>query len=238
MTLVSMLLLAPFASAADTPIQAVLVSGGHEFDEKVVLGMFDTLDGIKVTHAPQTEGGELFEDISDWAYDVIVFYNMEKRISKKRRDNLVELLDQGVGVVALHHAMGAYPRWREFRKIIGGIYLFKEQKIDDATCSASTYKHDIDFTIHVEDADHPITKGLSDFTVHDETYAGCWFAKDNHVLLTTDDSTSDKTVAWTRTYANAKVCTIQMGHGLQIFSQAAYKQLMEQAIRYCATVKN
>ena len=79
-----------------------------------------------------------------------------------------------------------------------------------------------------------MTRGLADFTVHDETYKGCLFEPDNHVLLTTDHPTSDKPIAWTRTYRNAKVCTIQVGHGPQVFGQDEYRQLVRQAILFCA----
>ncbi len=56
----------------------------------------------------------------------------------------------------------------------------------------------MDMNIKVADREHPITKDLSDFTIHDETYKGNWFAKDNHVLLTTDHPKNDSTVCWIR----------------------------------------
>ena len=42
---------------------------------------------------------------------------------------------------------------------------------------ASTYKHDVDFKVHVEDPNHPVTHGIKDFAIHDETYGkidGAW----------------------------------------------------------------
>ena len=38
----------------------------------------------------------------------------------------------------------------------------------------------------------PVTRGLEDFVIHDETYKGCHFQDDNNVLLTADHPTSDK----------------------------------------------
>ncbi len=222
----------PEGKAAD--IKAVLVTGGHGFDKRVVLPFFKGLEGIDVVQAQQRDHSELFEDIADWPYDVIVLYNMTREISAKRQKNFIELLDKGVGVVALHHSMGAFPYWSEYPKIIGVKYYserYIKGGVEHAPC---TYQHDVDFTMHVEDPDHPIMRGLSDFEVHDETYKGSDFEPDNHVLLTTDHPASDKFVAWVRTYRNAKVCTIQMGHGPQIFTHDAYRRLVTQAIRFCA----
>ena len=222
------------AETGEKPIKAVLVTGGHGFDEKAVLSFFEGLEGIDVVHAHQRDHSEVFEDVAQWPYDVIVFYHMTAEISAKRQRNFIKLLEKGVGVVALHHAVGAFPDWPEYAKIIGVKYYLKPEVRDGVERPRCTYEHDIDFTIHVEDAGHAVTRGLTDFQVHDETYKGCDFEADNHVLLTSDHATSDKTVGWVRTYANAKICTIQMGHGPQVFGQEAYRRLVTQAIRFCA----
>ncbi|MCP4639111.1 MAG: ThuA domain-containing protein, partial [bacterium] len=99
---------------------------------------------------------------------------------------------------------------------------------------ASTYLHDVDFALQVADAEHPVTRGVTDCTIHDETYLGCYIADDNHVLLTTDHATSDESIAWTRTYGKARVCYIQPGHGPQIFARPEYRKMLTQAVRWAA----
>lgn len=221
-------------TAAPKAIRAVVVTGGHGFDQNAFPKLFEGLEGVEVAYAPQHDHSELFEDIGDWSYDVIVFYNMTQQISPKRQENFLKLLENGVGVVALHHTMAAFRPWPEFQKIIGGGFNLEPVERDGVTLPKSSYKHDVDFNIHVEDPNHRITEDLTDFTVHDETYKNCVFEPDNHVLLTTDHPTSDRTVAWIRTYRNARVFTVQMGHGPQIFTHPAYQRLVGQAIRFCA----
>jgi len=186
--------------------------------------------GLQVHGLGQKDHSELFEDISGWDYDVIVFYSMTQQISEKRRKNFLKLLDRGVGVVALHHTMCSFQEWPEFKKIIGTKYYTKDTMEDGVMCKAGSYEHDIDMAIRVTDKQHPITEGLSDFPIHDEGYKDCWFDQDNHVLLTTDHVDSDKTVGWVRRYGKAKICTIQLGHDSKAYENRNYRQLLKRAI--------
>jgi len=215
-------------------IKVVVITGGHGFEHEPFFEMFDQMAGIQYTEAVQKYHSELFEDIRGWDYDVMVFYNMSKNISPKRRKNVLRLLDKGVGVVALHHTMAAYPEWPRFKKIIGARYCLKDTMIGGVLQKAGTYKHDLDVTVHVAARNHPITKGMSDFTIHDETYKNCWFDKDNHVLLTTDHPTSDRTIGWVRTFDRARICTIQLGHDSKAYENSNYRQLIERAILWTA----
>ena len=215
-------------------IKVAVVTGGHAFDEGPFLSLFEGYPGIEYVHVPQKDHSELFEDISGWPYDVIALYNMTQDISEKRRENFVQLLDQGVGLVVLHHTIAAFQDWPEFEEIIGARYVLEETATGGVTRAKSGYQHDVDFTIHVEDSDHPVTRGLSDFRVHDEVYNNWYMAAGNRVLLTTDHPASDKAVCWVRKFRKANVCYIQMGHGTSIFADESYRRLVVQAIRWTA----
>lgn len=221
---------------ADDPgdLKVVVVTGGHDFEREPFFKMMDSIEGITYTEAIQKDHSELFEDISEWDYDVIAFYSMTQQISEKRRKNFLKLLDRGVGVVALHHTMGSFQEWPEFRKIIGTKYYLKDTLVDGVMCKAGSYKHDIDMAIRVTDKQHPITEGMSDFPIHDEGYKYCWFDQGNRVLLTTDHAASDKTVAWVKRYGKAKVCTIQLGHDSKAYENRNYRRLVKRAILWAA----
>ena len=81
---------------------------------------------------------------------------------------------------------------------------------------------------------HPVTAGLSPFTVLDETYKGMWLAPTNTVLLTTDNPTGDPPVAWVSAYSRSRVVTIQLGHGPESHRDASFRRLMLNAIRWTA----
>jgi hypothetical protein len=230
--------IAPAADpAAATParkVNVVVVTGGHGFEEKPFLEVFEKTEGIAFTHAPQKDHSELFEDISNWPYDVIVFYNMSQNISEKRQKNLIALLERGVGVVVTHHALAAFQAWPEFEKIAGGKFYLKDTEVDGVKHAQSTYKHGLDIPVHVEDAAHPITQGLKDFTIHDEAYGKYSVRPEVHVILTTTDPNCEKAVAWTGTYAKARTCYLLFGHDSKAYANPAYLTLMRQSILWVA----
>ena len=216
------------------PIKAVVVTGGHGFEHEPFFTLFEGHDDIEYVEALQKDHSEIFEDLSEWDYDVIVLYNMTQKISPQRKKNFLSLLNRGVGLVALHHTMGSFQDWPEYKKIIGGKYYLKPAEEDGIERPGSTYKHGVDMNIHIADLKHPITKSMSDFQIHDETYKGCGHEKDNRVLLTTDDPTSDKSIGWVRQYGRARVCGIQLGHDHQAYANPNYRRLVARAIRWTA----
>ena len=54
--------------------------------------MFESFGDIEYTEFQLKDHSEIFEDVSDWDYDVIVSYNMTQEISTKRRRNFARLL--------------------------------------------------------------------------------------------------------------------------------------------------
>ncbi|MCY2954130.1 MAG: ThuA domain-containing protein [Planctomycetota bacterium] len=236
------LMISRLTLAADTPaktINIVVVTGGHGFDEKEFPKLFAGLGDIpnikvdKVDFKALKDEAELFDDISNWKYDVIVFYHMTQKITEKRRANFLALLDKGVGVVALHHCIGAFQDWPDYANIIGGKHFTKEGTIDGKKWPVSLWKDDVKMTVHVE-ADHPITAGIKDFTVIDESYKNQWHDPDATLLLSTVEATQDKQIAWAKTFRKANVCYIQLGHGPAIYTDPTFRQLVSQAIRWAA----
>jgi type 1 glutamine amidotransferase len=211
-------------------INAVVVTGGHGFKHEQFFAMFDSFEGVNCVEAKQADDSEIFEDISGWDRDVIVFYNMTQKIGEKRQQNFLELLDRGVGVVAMHHSIAAFQNWPEYRRIIGGRFRLKSNYPDDP----SDYKHDVDIPVHIEQPRHPVTPNMADFVVNDEVYSRCDFEPDNTVLATTDHPDSDRPLVWVRKYRNARVCYIMGGHGPSAYADENFRRIVKNAISWCA----
>ena len=212
-------------------IKVIVLTGGHSFERDSFFKLFEGYDDIEYTEFQLKDDSEIFEDVNDWDYDVIVLYNMSKGISRQRRRNFSSLLrNQGVGLVALHHMMGAYPDWPRYRRITGAKYFLEETDGH----RASTYKHDLDLNVHIEDNSHPITRGMSDFQIHDEGYKYCGFEDDNHVLFTTEHPDCDKTIGWVRNVGKARVCGMMLGHDHYAYQNPNYRKLVARAIRWTA----
>jgi len=232
--------LAGAASAADAPapakkVSAVLITGGHDYEQKPFLAVFEAMDGVTYKHVNEKVGGEAFENIDDWKYDVIILYNFNRKISEKQAENFIKLLDKGVGLVILHHAIAAYQNWPEYRKILGARYYLKDET-DSAGVTHKTclWKHDVDMKVHVEDPKCPVAAGVSDFAIHDETYKGYTVDPQVKVYLTTDDPTSNKEIGWTNTYRKANVCYLELGHDSKAYASKDLQTLYIQAIRWAA----
>ena len=222
---------APDAAPAPKP-RVLVVTGGHGFDEPEFRALFAALTELDVTFHDLKDESEVFEDISDWPYDVLVLYNMSQKISDKRKENFLSLLEKGVGLVVLHHAIAAFNDWPEYWKIIGARYFLKDTEVDGENVPASTYRHDVDIPCKIEDPAHPVTAGLKDFVVRDETYKGFLVEPDNHLLVSEDHPDAQREAAWTRQYRNAKVCYIQLGHDKLSFGDDKYRTLVRQAIQW------
>ncbi len=216
--------LAKFGGGARKKINVALLTGGRLYTSApaALMNVFDG-PGISVTAMRQQVGGEVFDSIDDWKYDVVVFYNVYQKITERQQQNLLKLADKGVGLVILHHACEAYNEWPEFLKIVGATF----------TGTTST-KADVKYRVRVADPKHPITAGLSDYELTDETFAGVQVDPLNHILLTTVEPSSMKTIAWTRTYRNSRVFYIQNGHDAGAFMNPTYKVLVQRGIRWVA----
>jgi type 1 glutamine amidotransferase len=221
----------PVPEAWPTPkVNAAVVVGGHSFDEAVFPQVFDAHENATYTILEQKDDSEIFDNVNDFPYNVVVLYNMGQKITEARQANLLKLLDQGVGFVVLHHAVAAFSEWTEYADIIGAKYYLE----DTPNHTKSIYQHDVDFTVNVADGKHPVTRGLQDFVIHDETYNNYDIYDDNRVLLTTAESTSAPGVCWVRRHGNANVCFIQLGHGPEAFTNPNYQQLVAQAATWAA----
>jgi uncharacterized protein len=83
--------------------------------------------------------------------------------------DVVDLLDAGQGLVVLHHAISAWPGWEGWAEVTGARFLYRPGQLRGVNLPSSGYRHG-EFTVRVTDTTHPISRGLSDFTIEDELY--------------------------------------------------------------------
>jgi len=230
------------ASADDAPVQArspekirVLITvGGHGFAEKPFFAMFDALPGIEYQKAKLPDETGRLKPGLEKEFDALVFYDMAKGLSAEQRKAFVELLNRGIGVVALHHNIAAHEGWPEYRKIIGAAYVHKATEIDGKIYGPSTATHGQDIRVHVADRGHPITAGIEDFQIHDETYGKFYLAPGVKVLLTTDHPLNEPAVAWTNRYGRSRVFYLMFGHDAKAWQNPNYPKLLSNGIRWAA----
>jgi type 1 glutamine amidotransferase len=220
-----------------SPIRILVVTGGHDFEHDPFFKLFQDNSDISYRAVEHPNAHALLKADAAGQYDVLILYDMYQPISDEAKADLVARLKEGQGLVVLHHAIASYQQWPEYAKIIGARYYLERTVVDGVEKPRSAYKHDMHFRVHIADRHHPITQGVEDFDIHDETYK--WFdvAPECHALLTTDEPESNQVIAWTKTYGAARVVYFQSGHDHYAYENANFQRLLKQAIRWAAPQK-
>jgi type 1 glutamine amidotransferase len=224
------------ADAADNDkLQVAVITGGHGFKADPFLEVFRAQDDIDFEYIALDKKDGFIDEADAEKYDVIVLYNMSARISDDHKKSLLGFIERGGGLIAMHHAIANYPNWAEWSEIIGAKYFLKPQKWKGEDCPKSEYTHDVQMSVTIEDKNHPITQGVEDFVIHDETYRKWMLYPDNHLLLSCDHPESDDAVGWVRTYGDNEVCYLQLGHGPEAYANPNFQTLVAQAIQWAGS---
>src|SRR5215471_7079117 len=182
------LTVAPDSHAAPSPekLKLLVVTGGHGFEKEPFFKMFEDNADITFTAAEHSKTNASVYDRDDLlTYDVVVLYDMPKEITEPQKKNFLSLFERGTGLVVLHHALVSYPNWPDYEKIIGGRYPEPDPKKPGTVTEQAGYQHDVDIPVVILATNHPITTGVSDFTINDEIYWGFRVQPDITPLFTT-----------------------------------------------------
>lgn len=219
----------PQADAEEKKIKVLLVTGGHGFEVEPFFKIFADNPEIQFTAAKHAQAADVYDREDLLTYDVAVLYDMPKKITDAQKEKFTALLKKGAGLVVLHHALVSYPEWAEYKSIVGGSYSQADEKAGKAG-----YQHDVDIPVQIAAKDHPITKGLQDFMIHDEIYWGFRVDPKVQPLLTTTHAKSGNPLAWTVPRENGRTVYVQLGHGPSAYEHPAYREIVARCIRWAA----
>lgn len=255
------------------PIKVLVAVRGHPFDRNAFDAMFLAMPGVSATMVDQPAAAQLMNPQAMAAYDALVLYDMpgldftdpqnpaayvacENRIKTGVRD----LLEQGIGIVALHHAIAGWPQWSDYGDWLGGRFLYHPGVVRGVQCLDSGYAHSVTYEARVL-AEHPVTLGVpSTFTMTDELYLGEVFADEITPLLESRASFTrehfwsadaavrgrmncrenwahppgSNLIGWTRRSLNSPLVYLQPGDGPSAFDNPHYRRLLENSIRWVA----
>ena len=221
-------------SEAAEKLRLLVVSGGHDFETNKFLQVFKDNPDVTVAAFTHPAAQAQLRPEKAGQYDVLVLYDLWQSISDEGKADFTAFLKAGKGLLILHHAIANYQKWPEYEKIAGGRYYLDKTLVNGVEKPRSIWKHDVDFKVRIADENHPVTRGVKDFGIHDETYGLFDMAPDSHALLTTDEPTSARNIGWARTWESARVVFIQLGHDGVAYQNPSYRQLVAQAIRWVA----
>ena len=215
------------------PIRILVITGGHSYKVEQFNEMLASL-GDKITYQVAELPGayDMFLPENRNKYDVLVFYHMWQKITEDQAKYFTECISQGKPVVALHHSICAFDDWPEYWNIIGGKYFHKPTTINGKEYAPSSYIHDLHFNVKIASPKHPVTKGVKDFEIFDETYKGYYVEDGVTPLLTTGEPSSTPIIGWTKKYGKARIVTLQSGHDAPTFENPAFRKLLKQSVEW------
>jgi len=143
-----------------------------------------------------------------------------KRWMKPHQEEAIESFVQGGGsFLVLHNSAWGYPHEDGYRRTVGGYYMFHPP-----------YQ---EFDVRIVDPNHPITQGVTDYTIEDEQHF-LWFDYDRvHVLSTSIARDGRESVAgFCHEYGDGRVAYLGHGHRLSTLQHPMARKLMTNAINW------
>ena len=222
------------AAEGEQKYKILILTGGHDFEKKEFYKMFDDMPGIEYDKAELPQDMDLLAPGLEKKYDLLLTYDMNSfPTTDKQLENYAALIKSGMPLLVFHHSLCGYENRPLYREMIGGQYLQKPMEIDGKKYPASAYKHGETINVTIADKKHPIMQGIDDFAIIDETYKDVYVRDDVHVLMTTDNPTSTKQLAWTHKFGKGSVFTIALGHDHISYENPNLPKILLQGIKWC-----
>ena len=138
-------------------------------------------------------------------------------LDEKQSEGLFSFVRGGKGFVGIHGT--AWWIGGEPVKLTGG--------------AANWHPAGLEFTVKVDQKEHPIFSGIADFTVNDEIYISSWDPEVD-VLASASWQGRDWPMAWTHKYGQGKVFFTTLGHGPNTFEVPEVQRMLANAAGWVA----
>ena len=255
------------------PRRLLTIARGHPYERNAFAGLFNGLDDFDVCHVEQPAAQRLLEPQTACEFDAILCYDMpgvdftcanapglvppDEALCR----NYLAMLEAGVGMVFMHHALAAWPAWPEYADIVGGRFHYRPAELAGSQWPDSGYRHHVSHRVSVV-GDHPVTKGLpQSFAMTDELYLCPIFEDEVTPLLRSDYSFDDSAfysaghavagrmhsredwshpqgsslVGWVKRYRNSPIVYLQGGDDAAAMANEHFRTLVHNAVRWVAS---
>lgn len=154
-------------------------------------------------------------------HDVVLFYGSGNNFkTKEQEQGLVDFVRNGGAFAGIHSATDSFRRSEAYWEIVGGRF---------AGHGGGR------FTVRILDHEHPITKGLADFEIQDETYRHRYHPKaQRHDLIRIDRGKEQQSMAWVRDYGQGRVFYTALGHGRAAWTNPHFQRLVVRGLYWAA----
>lgn len=250
---------------------------GHPYEReafhRLTQGLTEAPDGFDVCHVEQPAAQQLLNVQTASDFDALLCYDMPGvdfsadnppqlvAPDPAFKENYQAMLETGIGVVFMHHAIAAWPAWDEYAEIVGGRFHYRDALLRGTAWPDSGYRHQVTHVIEVV-ADHPVTAGLpAKFEMTDELYLCPQFTDDVIPLLRSSYDFSQANfysaakavvgemfsredwshppgsnlVGWVKHWGNSPIVYLQGGDDATAMANPNFQQLVHNAIRWVSS---
>ena len=178
-------------------------------------------------------------------YDVVLLFNFHQDTPPanergwwwlgRTKEALEELGETKQGIVVLHHALAAFPRWEFWSEMVGIPHADRTFSLDDVQAGLSFGEK---LHIDIADPDHPITRELSAWDMYGETWdiwSGTSPGPECHTILVTEHlKMRMKALAWVHEFNKARVFCLQPGHNSDSYADPSFRTVLARGIQWVA----
>ena len=259
-------------------LDVLVITGGHRVDFDAMFEMMAAIcdsRGWRWTHAVQPSAQRWLVPSMAGRWDAILTHDIPglrlrrgtpptaEGPSAAVRRALVELLQNGQGLVITHHSLAGWPGWEGWADALGGRFHYAPGRLRGRAWPSSGFRM-ADYTARVVAAGHPVCAGLTDFTLTDELYCCPIFEEEVVPLLRTDalmdgrlfTSTYEEVVggaaeatdcrdhppasdliAWATVAERSPLVYVLPGDSAATFAHEGYRRLLANALAWVASAE-
>lgn len=140
-------------------------------------------------------------------------------MTPEQQQAIWDFVHRGGGFLALHNSHGIYPPGGLYYQLFGGDY--------------GGHPPPAEFTVRIEDKDHPITSGVEDFLVYDEQHMSKYYlGRENLLLRNISKGNKSAPAGWWREIGKGRFVYLSPGHTPEALGHPMMQRLMRNSMRW------
>lgn len=249
------------------------IARGHPYERDAFHALVADLEEYDISHVEQPLAQRCLGPETAKDFDALLCYDMPGvdftaadspelvTPDPAFQQSYLGMLDAGIGMVCLHHAIAAWPAWPDYADIIGGRFHYRSAELRGKQYPDSGYRHGVTHRIS-KLCEHPVTQGIPDtFEMTDELYlfpvleenitpllqSSYQFVDSNfysaaHAVAGTMNSCEgwshppgSNLVGWVTSRGNSPIVYLQGGDDGSAMSNEHFKRLVHNAVRWVSS---
>lgn len=140
-------------------------------------------------------------------------------MTDEQQQAIWDFVHNGGGFLALHNSHGIYPEGGLYYELFGGNY--------------GGHPAPEEFTVRIENKDHPITAGVEDFMAFDEQHMSKFYLDRGHLLMRNiSKANATAPAGWWRELGEGRFCYLAPGHTPEALEHPMMQRLIRNSVRW------